>query len=110
MSHLALAFRAPDLLGDLFVDLAPMAHGEDADDSTLVVDGINDTKASYRVFSQSFQFAKEKPAGKRILAERSKGLFNAALQIRRQVTDNVCYVGWDIWPEYGHQRLRLLGA
>lgn len=110
MSHLALAFRAPDLLGDLFVNLAPVAHGEDADDSTLVVDGINDTEASYRVFSQSFQLAKEKPAGKRISAERSKGLFNATLEIRRQVADNVGYMGWDIWPEYGHQRLRLLGA
>jgi hypothetical protein len=54
MSHLALAFRAPDLLGDLFVDLASVAHGEDADGSTSVVDGINDTKASYRVFPQPF--------------------------------------------------------
>ena len=102
MSHLALAFRAPDLLGDLFVDLAPVAHGEDADDSTLVVDGINNAETPYRVFPQPFQLTEERRAGKRILAERSKGLFNAALQIRRQVTDNICYVGWDIWPEYGH--------
>ena len=47
-------FSAAQLLGDLFVNLAPVAHRENTDDSMFVVDGINDAETSHRVFPQPF--------------------------------------------------------
>jgi hypothetical protein len=98
------------LIRELFVHFTAMADGEDADRSALVLDRIDDAEASHPVLSQSFQVAQQRLAGERISAERPKRLFNAALDIWRKVTDNVRYMGRDIWPENGHQRLRFFGA
>ena len=76
-----------------------MTDGEESYHPVPAVDPIDDAKAPDPVLVETFQVPLEWLSALRIIAQRSEGGLDAALDVRRQVADDVGDVGRDVEPE-----------
>jgi len=66
------------------------------------MDGVDDAKALYAVFPKALEFRDERLPQGGVPAQCPEGGLDAALEVRREVADDLGDVGWDIRVEGLH--------
>src|SRR5437016_3057178 len=90
----------------LFVDRAPRTDGDDPDDPLASIDAVDDAEPPNPVLPVTLQVLLQGVAAVRIAADGTDGVLDAALQLRREMADELGDWRRDIRPETRHYRLR----
>ena len=97
-------------LGDLVIDSAPMANREDSDRSLASVDGIDEPIPSHPELPQPLEVSTERRAGGGIDGDGAKGGLDPALDLWREVANDLGHVRREVDPPDRHYRGRRLGV
>lgn len=73
-----------------------MTNRDNADNLTASIEAIHDSETGYSVFPVPIQFSHERGSGMRIETECANRSFDAAFDVRRDMTNDFGNVRWDI--------------
>jgi len=71
----------PHPLRQFFIDRSPVTNGHEANGSRLLIDGVDDPKASNAILSEAFQFSAEWYATGGIGGDRADGSFDRLFKV-----------------------------
>lgn len=79
-----------------------MTHGEDLDGATAAIDAVDDPEPSHPELPEAFQLTAQGVTPGRVVTEGAKGVPDAPLQVRVQLTYYLGNGRWDDGPIPAH--------
>ena len=87
-----------------------MANREHLDHASAAVEGIDYPEASHSELPQPFEIPPERLARRRMGGHGAKRALDDALDLGREVANDLGHVRWEVDPPGGHYRDRRLGG